>query len=200
MNEFCTNEIRPKARKAYITKRTITSAPRVPTSRATTRGRLGCPACNPGMKIHAPNTRPAHFNHGKRRSSGDGLGNTEKNKLKNGNSIPKNAARNANINARTAGENSPGTTRSGAAANAQNSKARSHAVGSSNFRNNTANPTRRNGMGNNPMTSKADVLARLSPALFSDLFARKNPCRTSGLGSPGRSTVKATGSPGCPRT
>ncbi|HKW63272.1 MAG TPA: hypothetical protein VJN89_12055, partial [Candidatus Acidoferrum sp.] len=74
------------------------------------------------MKIHAPNTRPAHFNHEQRRSSGDGVGNTEKNKLKNGNSIPKNAARNANINARTAGENSPGTTRSGAAANAQNSK------------------------------------------------------------------------------
>ena len=84
--------------------------------------------------------------------------------------------------------------------NAQNSNAKSHAVGPSNLKNKTANPTRRNGMGNSPMTCRAEDLARLSPALFSDLFVRKTACRTKGLDSPGRSIVKATASPGWPRT
>src|SRR5882762_362839 len=79
-------------------------------------------------------------------------------------------------------------------------KVRSHAVGSSNLKNRTAKPTRRNGMGNNPMTCSAEDLARPSPALFGDLFARKTACRTSGSGSPGRSIVKTTESPGWART
>src|SRR6266704_550328 len=72
--------------------------------------------------------------------------------------------------------------------------------GLSNLKNRTANPTRRNGMGNNPMTCSAEDLAKPSPALFGDLFARKTACRTSGSGSPGRSIVKDTASPGWPRT
>src|SRR5260370_29437681 len=84
-------------------------------------------------------------------------------------SIPKKIARNASANAARAGETPEPMTRSGAAMNAQNSNASSHAVGSSNLKNRTANPTRRNGIGNNPMTCSAEDLARPSPALFGDL-------------------------------
>src|SRR2546425_1745934 len=51
-----------------------------------------------------------------------------------------------------------GMKRSGAAMNAQNSNARSHAVGSSSLKNRTAKPTRRKGMGNDPNTCSAEAL------------------------------------------
>src|ERR1035437_398119 len=75
--------------------------------------------------------------------------------------------------------------RSGAeAANAQNSNARSHALGSSSLKNRTANANKSNGMGNNRRTCSAEDLARPSGVL-AGAAARKTPCRISGLGSPG---------------
>src|SRR5207253_9165367 len=78
MNEFCAKERTPKANKPYRTDERIKSALRVPTASTANRGRLGCPARNPGRAIDTPKARASHFNHGKRRSNGDCVGNTAK--------------------------------------------------------------------------------------------------------------------------
>src|SRR5262250_2018396 len=125
----------------------MNSALRLPSNWATSRGKLGLPVGNPGMTIETPNKSPAHFNQGSRRSNGDCSGNTAKKKKKSGHNLLKKNARNANANARRGGEINNGLRRSGAATKAQNSKARSHAFGSSSLKNRTVNATKRKGMG-----------------------------------------------------
>ena len=71
MNEFCVSEIMPRASKAYFMAASLRSELRLPTRWATTAGKPGSPDRKPGMTVKIPRRRPAHFNHGRRRSRGD---------------------------------------------------------------------------------------------------------------------------------
>src|SRR5437868_15303559 len=100
MNEFCAREITPRASKAYVREKRISSELRLPITWSTTCGKCGSPVRNPGKTTTAPNKSAAPFNHAKRRSSDECSGNTAKKREKSGHSISEDTARKANATAR----------------------------------------------------------------------------------------------------